>query len=275
MKSQVLALAIVAPLFAYALPKKCGEPYTSWVTVTTTAGSLPTSQVQESAYPTSAQSSSQLIVSLNLTELSTFSVLPTESFLPGTASDYYTATTSNTVALTSTVVSVPETTAPSSTAVPTATTTLSDDETTAVPSTAIPTSTAEVASQVVSNVYSEATQVAFKVAATEQCGDNDILSLPGMPWTVANSMYNADQMVGSQCTNFDAILQATDGTKEVQWTSVTDIELVDSTKDLCKGYTNIGIGVNLNKKLSAITSIPAYFAWDRANTTEFKGKFYR
>jgi hypothetical protein len=93
-----------------------------------------------------------------------------------------------------------------------------------------------------------------------------------MPWTVANSMYNADQMVGQQCTNFDGIRQAADGTKAVQWTSITDVELVDETKDLCKGYTNIGIGPNLNKKLSDITSIPAYFKWDRTNSTEFKGK---
>lgn len=127
-------------------------------------------------------------------------------------------------------------------------------------------------STVASGVYSEATPVSFKVPATQQCGNDDRLVLPGMPWTVANSMYNADQMVGSQCTNFEGILEATDGTREVQWNSVTDIELVDSTKELCKGYTNIGIGVNLNKRLSAITAIPAYFKWSRTNTTEFQGK---
>jgi xyloglucan-specific endo-beta-1,4-glucanase len=127
-------------------------------------------------------------------------------------------------------------------------------------------------SAVVSGVYSEATPVSYRVPATQQCGSNDRLVLPGMPWTVANSLYNADQMVGSQCTNFEGILEATDGTQEVQWNSVTDIELVDSTKNLCKGYTNIGIGVNLNKQLGAITAIPAYFKWNRTNTTEFRGE---
>lgn len=93
-----------------------------------------------------------------------------------------------------------------------------------------------------------------------------------MPWTVANSMYNADQMVGSQCTNFEGILEAADGTQEVSWTSITDIQFVEDTKDLCKGYTNIGIGVNLNHQYSEISSIPTYFQWNRDNTTEFRGK---
>lgn len=128
-----------------------------------------------------------------------------------------------------------------------------------------------VASNVIDGAYAEATQIAFKVRATEQCGNDDRLILPGMPWTVANSMYNADQMVGQQCTNFDGILQTIEGEKEVKWTSVTDVELVEETKDICKGYTNVGVGVNLNNKLKDIKSIPAYFKWDRTNTTEFRG----
>jgi len=129
------------------------------------------------------------------------------------------------------------------------------------------------ASPTVDAAYSHATPVSYKVAATEQCGNDDRLILPGMPWTVANSMYNGDRMVGKQCTNFEGVLQGNEGVKEVKWTSTTDVEFVEETKDLCKGYTNVGIGVNLNSKLKDIKSIPAYFQWDRTNTTAFRGEF--
>ncbi|ORY61764.1 concanavalin A-like lectin/glucanase domain-containing protein [Pseudomassariella vexata] len=81
-------------------------------------------------------------------------------------------------------------------------------------------------------------------------------------------MYNADSMTGTQCTNYDDIT-----TEGVVWTSVTDIEKTNdkTTQDLCKGYSNIGIGTNLKNRLSDISSIPAYFKWSRTNTTEFRG----
>ncbi|KAK6072472.1 family 12 glycoside hydrolase [Seiridium cupressi] len=242
MKSQVLALLTLSPLVAFALPKsysKCGKP-----------PSVTRSTVSSASSAAAAQTSSQA---------------------PGSVTGIYSVLPSSDV---STPSAVPTETVITTSAAPTetvVTTSAIESDTAVESSTATPTSTTAETSDVATGVYSEATEVAFKVAATQQCGDNDRLILPGMPWTVANSMYNADQMVGSQCTNFNGILQAADDIKEVSWTSVTDIELVDSTKDLCKGYTNIGIGVNLNKQLSAISSIPAYFQWSRTNTTEFRG----
>ncbi|KAI1866420.1 hypothetical protein JX265_007721 [Neoarthrinium moseri] len=244
MKAQNLAPAILCPFVAYALPNArrhgCGRPPPS-ATATSSTTALSQTSSQVAGYPTLVSSSGQAITpgsTVLSTDLSTSSAIPTETLSTTVASDIVTVVPSSTATLESTTAEA---------------------------------STSTRASQIVSGLYSEATQISFKVPATEQCGNNDILTLPGMPWVVANSMYNADQMVGSQCTNFESILEATDGTREVVWNSVTDIDLVDSTKDLCKGYTNIGVGVNLNKKLSAITSIPAFFQWSRTNTTEFRG----
>lgn len=263
MRTQLLTLGALGPLAAYALPK-CGGgrphggPHGGAGNGTyTTVPAYPSSGAA-SGYPTSTLISSQ--------EAESTSVLPVTTVQ---SSSSFSSSSSAVPTTTSVVTSASE--AAPTTVSTTAPTTVAAPTTTLETTQAATSATGTTPSQVISGSYAEATPVDFKISATEQCGDNDILSLPGMPWTVANSMYNADQMVGSQCTNFEGILEATDGTQEVSWTSVTDIEFVDSTKDLCKGYTNIGIGVNLNKQFSAISSIPTYFQWDRTNTTEFRG----
>ncbi|KAJ8125132.1 hypothetical protein O1611_g8508 [Lasiodiplodia mahajangana] len=253
MKSQLLTLLAVSPLAAYALPQhvrrhKCGKPAPSSSTTTIiTTGIL-------------------------LTDIPTFSVIPLESLRTTTktfSTDYITQTPTTTVTTGLPLSEIPSFTAAPAESLPT--TTFTTFTLTTSTAGGYPVASPATASKAIDAAYAEATQIAFKVAAKQQCGNNDRLILPGMPWTVANSMYNADQMVGKQCTNFDGILQTADGTKVVEWTSVTDVELVEDTKDVCKGYTNIGVGVNLKKQLKDIKSIPAYYKWDRTNTTEFRG----
>lgn len=255
MKSQLLTLVALSPLTAYALPRRhrrhnCGGP----------------------------SSTSTITIGLPLSEIPTFSAVPIES-LPAATTTYLTdSITTNTETPTATATAglllsdIPSFTAVPAESLPAetyTTYTITPSKEAGYPASPVATATA---TKVVDGAYAKATEIPFKVAPTKQCGNNDRLILPGMPWTVANSMYNADQMVGKQCTNFDGILETANGTKVVKWTSVTDVELVDKTKDLCKGYTNIGIGVNLKKKLKDIKSIPAYYKWDRTNTTEFRGK---
>jgi hypothetical protein len=64
---------------------------------------------------------------------------------------------------------------------------------------------------------------------TDLCGDYDYIILENSPWIVYNMLYNAAQMVGTQCTNYDGITTSDSGTKEVLWSSVTDIDYVEST----------------------------------------------
>ncbi|KAI8630102.1 glycoside hydrolase family 12 protein [Xylariaceae sp. FL1651] len=135
-----------------------------------------------------------------------------------------------------------------------------------------PTSTvAPSLTSVLDNTFADATPIAYKIGATSQCGNSDRLIMPGKPWTVSNAMYGAKDMVGSQCTNFDRLLESTNGTELVQWTSITNVEYVEDTKDICKGYSNIGVGVNLKQPLSEIKSIPAFFKWSRTVQSDFRG----
>ena len=118
----------------------------------------------------------------------------------------------------------------------------------------------------------DATEVADSPASTEMCGNRDRKIMPGKPWTVSNAMYNAGSMEGRQCTNYETLLETADGVQHVKYRSVTDIRRVDDTEDVCKGYSNVGIGTNLRKRFRDVSSIPAYFQWDRQNTSGFKGK---
>ncbi|TGJ82048.1 hypothetical protein E0Z10_g6724 [Xylaria hypoxylon] len=278
MKYQLLTLVALSPLVAYALPKhphhhKCGQPTNTTLGLPLTGistfpviplESLPTTTYSTDSITTITETSIATITTgLPLSEIPTFTAVPAESLPTITVSTESIITTGLPLSAIPTFSAVPVESLPSRTF-----TTFTITSSTETP---CPVSSAGTASQVADGTHAKATPIAYKVVATKQCGNDDRLILPGMPWTVANSMYNADQMVGKQCTNFDSILETTDGTKEVKWTSVTDVKLVDETKDVCKGYTNIGIGVNLNKKLKDIQSIPAYFKWHRTNTTEFRG----
>ncbi|KAI0402863.1 glycoside hydrolase family 12 protein [Xylaria palmicola] len=228
--------------------------------------SLPTGTTTYSTDYITQTPTTTVTTGLPLSEIPSFSAYPVQSLPTLILSSVSTVTTGLPLSEIPSFTVVPVQSLPTSTF-----TTFTISSTAETPSYPVASDAAAAGSQVADGKYAEATQIAFKVPATEQCGNEDRLVLPGMPWTVANSMYNADQMVGRQCTNFEGILKTTDGTKEVRWTSVTDVERVDETKDVCKGYTNIGIGKNLNKKLKDIKSIPAYYKWDRTNTTEFRG----
>lgn len=65
-------------------------------------------------------------------------------------------------------------------------------------------------------------------ASTNLCGDYDNLILSNTPWIVYNMLYNAAQIVGTQCTNYEGTTSV-NGTNEVLWSSVTDIDYVEST----------------------------------------------
>lgn len=155
---------------------------------------------------------------------------------------------------------------------------------TAIPEESTSTSSKTSPSQTLENLYAAATAVNMGVQATTQCGNTDDLTLPGMPWVVANSMYNANSMksTDSQCTNFKQVLHdnnqqwsngKSDGTYLVEWNSLTNIAKEDDTKDICKGYSNIGVGEGLKSKLSEISSIPTYYKFSRENTEGFRGAY--
>ncbi|KAI2640989.1 glycoside hydrolase family 12 protein [Xylaria nigripes] len=256
MRTQFWILVALSPLLTHALPKNaprdpkcgCGNPSTT-APITTglplseipsftfvPAKSLPTRTY--TTYSLKETSTTAVSIGLPLTDFPTFPVVPIES-LPSAVYTTFRLTTKKATATATATAAVAATPSP--------------------------------VSSPIGGLFHEGKPVPYSVNATTQCGDDDRLILPGMPWTVANSMYNANQMVGQQCTNFDAIFETTEGGKEVEWTSVTDISFVDETKDVCKGYSNIGIGVNLNHKLGEITSIPAHFKWNHTNSTTFRG----
>ncbi|KAJ3558623.1 hypothetical protein NPX13_g9672 [Xylaria arbuscula] len=282
MRSQIMTLVALGPLVASALPKhhrKCGgkpkqsstgfplSDISSFTAVP--VESLPTSTYTTFSITTPTTTSTEAPEStitgpLEISDITTFSVVPYESLTYQNSYVESPITTGLPLSEEPSFSAVPAESIPTTSTFLTFTITPSTTPTSA-------SSTSAAASYVVDDTYAKATAVAYKIGATKQCGNDDRLILPGEAWTVANSMYNADQMVGQQCTNFDGILETTEGVKEVKWTSITNIELVEDTKDVCKGYTNIGIGKNLNKKLKDIESIPAYFKWDRTNSTEFRG----
>ncbi|KAA8569839.1 hypothetical protein EYC84_002182 [Monilinia fructicola] len=84
-------------------------------------------------------------------------------------------------------------------------------------------------------------------------------------------LYNAKLIEGSQCTYYDSVITGSDGTKEVKWNSETDITYVESTNNVPKGYSFVGLTQNLETKLTGIASIPTSYTWTRSNTTAFKG----
>lgn len=108
-------------------------------------------------------------------------------------------------------------------------------------------------------------------ASTNLCGDYDYIVLDNSPWIVYNMLYNADEIVGSQCTYYDSIFTSSSGTDMVNWNSETDITYVESTNNVPKGYSFIGLTQNLETRLSEIGSIPADYTWTRTNSTAFKG----
>ncbi|CAG8067331.1 unnamed protein product [Penicillium nalgiovense] len=108
-------------------------------------------------------------------------------------------------------------------------------------------------------------------SSTDLCGDSANLILPNTPWIVYNMLYNAARMVDTQCTNYDEVTTSENGAKEILWSSVTNIDYVESTNNVPKGYSFVSLTQNLETKLSTIESIPAAYSWTRSNTTDSKG----
>lgn len=107
--------------------------------------------------------------------------------------------------------------------------------------------------------------------SSNHCGDYDYTILTGTPWIVYNMLYNADVTVGTQCTYYDHVTTSTSGQSEVVWSSTANIEYVESTNNVPKGYSFVGLTQNLETTISAIDTIPAIYEWSRTNTTTFKG----
>lgn len=110
-----------------------------------------------------------------------------------------------------------------------------------------------------------------KQSATQLCEKDDSIVLTDTPWVIYNMFYNQAQAVGTQCTNYDHVETGADGNKNIIWSSVTDIEYIQNTNNVPKGYSFVGLTQNLETQLSAITSIPASYTWTRTNSTAFKG----
>ncbi|KAK5674805.1 hypothetical protein LTS10_012542 [Elasticomyces elasticus] len=62
-----------------------------------------------------------------------------------------------------------------------------------------------------------------------------------------------------------------DGEQKCAWNSTWDIAEVDSTSNVPKGYSFVGLTQNLENTISDIASIPATYKWVRSNETAYKG----
>lgn len=126
-----------------------------------------------------------------------------------------------------------------------------------------------------SSLSRRATSYTTSAAAQNLCGTpDDSVILGGTPWIVYNMMYNYQQTEGSVCTGFKGLVTGDyDGETKCTWNSTWDITKVDSTSNVPKGYSFVGLTQNLETKLSAIDSIPATYHWVRTNQTAYKGLY--
>lgn len=110
--------------------------------------------------------------------------------------------------------------------------------------------------------------------AQDLCGTpDDSVIVDGTPWIVYNMMYNYQQIEGSVCTGFKDLITGVDGEQKCAWNSTWDVSKVDSTSNVPKGYSFVGLTQNLENQISAIDSIPATYYWLRTNETEYKGAY--
>ncbi|EKG13159.1 Glycoside hydrolase family 12 [Macrophomina phaseolina MS6] len=104
------------------------------------------------------------------------------------------------------------------------------------------------------------------------CGmPDDSLILSGTPWIVYNMMYNSAQIEGTACTGYVGTTTDANGNQAVKWNSTWNIEYVQSTDNVPKGYSFVGLTQNLESRISDIGSIPTTYEWTRTNTTAYKG----
>lgn len=110
-------------------------------------------------------------------------------------------------------------------------------------------------------------------AAKNMCGAPDSSEIiDGTPWIVYSMNYNYQDIEGSCCTGFTGLVTGVDGEQKCGWNSTWDITEVDSTSNVPKGYSFVGLTENLENTISAIDSIPATYHWVRSNSTQYKGK---
>jgi xyloglucan-specific endo-beta-1,4-glucanase len=109
-------------------------------------------------------------------------------------------------------------------------------------------------------------------AAQNFCGAPDSYSvISGTPWIVYSMNYNYQDIEGSCCTGFTGVTTASDGTQEIGWNSTWKITEVESTSNVPKGYSFVGLTENLETTIEGIESIPAKYHWVRSNETKYKG----
>jgi len=104
------------------------------------------------------------------------------------------------------------------------------------------------------------------------CGTaDDYAIVDGTPWIVYNMMYNYQDIDGSCCTGFTGLIIGDDGEQKCGWNSTWKIEDVESTSNIPKGYSFVGLTQNLENRLDNIARIPATYHWVRRNDTAYKG----
>ncbi|KAL0256237.1 hypothetical protein SLS55_008629 [Diplodia seriata] len=109
-------------------------------------------------------------------------------------------------------------------------------------------------------------------AAANLCDmPDESLILTGTPWIVYNMMYNSAQIEGTACTGYVGTTTDANGNPAVKWNSTMSIEYVESTNNVPKGYSFVGLTQNLENRISDIGSIPTTYEWTRTNTTAYKG----
>ncbi|KAK4952323.1 hypothetical protein LTR17_002367 [Elasticomyces elasticus] len=108
--------------------------------------------------------------------------------------------------------------------------------------------------------------------ASNHCGapDSSVI-VSGTPWIVYSMNYNYQDIDGTCCTGFAGLVTGADGEQKCAWDSTWDIAKVDSTSNVPKGYSFVGLTQNLENTISDIASIPATYNWVRSNETAYKG----
>lgn len=113
-------------------------------------------------------------------------------------------------------------------------------------------------------------------APQNMCGAPDASEIiTGTPWIVYSMNYNYQDIEGGCCTGFTGLMTGADGEQKCGWNSTWDITEVDSTSNVPKGYSFVGLTENLETTISGIDSIPATYSWVRSNSTLYKGKHKR
>ncbi|EGG04673.1 family 12 glycoside hydrolase [Melampsora larici-populina 98AG31] len=97
-------------------------------------------------------------------------------------------------------------------------------------------------------------------------GNEDATLIP--PWYILyNMIYNRKKTIGLE----ETVLYGTNGTT-VHWGNYLKIAKVDSTSNVPKSYSFLGMTSDLNNRIKDYSSIPASYKWSRRNRKAgFKG----